>query len=90
MSLSVACINVNGLRHNNKRNCIFLWLIKHKYDLVCLQETHCTYQTVEKWKKEWNNLGGGESTWNCGYSNTWGVGIHLRKRLPFNLNETFS
>jgi exonuclease III len=42
---------------------------------VCLQETHCTYQTVEKWKKEWKNLGGGESTWNCGSSNTRGVGI---------------
>jgi len=55
MSLSVASINVNGLRDNRKRNCIFLWLIKHKYDLMCLQETHCNYQTVEKWKKEWNN-----------------------------------
>ena len=55
MSLSVASLNVNGLRDNNKRNCIFLWLSRHKYDLVCLQETHCNYQTVEKWKKEWNN-----------------------------------
>ena len=77
MSLSVASINVNGLRDNKKRNCIFLWLINHKYDFVCLQETHCTYQTVEKWK----NVGGGESTWNCGSSNTRGVGILLRKHL---------
>jgi exonuclease III len=39
MSLFVANINVNGLRYTKKRNCSFLWLIKHRYDGMCLQET---------------------------------------------------
>jgi hypothetical protein len=39
--------------------------------------------------KEWKKLGGGESTWNCGSSNTRGVGILLRKHFSFKLTETF-
>jgi exonuclease III len=39
MSLFVPSINVNGLRYTKKRNCSFLWLIKHRYDGMCLQET---------------------------------------------------
>ena len=89
MSLYVASININGIRDNKKRNCIFHWLIKQKYDLVCLQETHCTEQSVYKWEKEWKNSGGGESIWNCGSSDSRGVCILLRKNFQYKFTEKF-
>jgi exonuclease III len=78
MSLLVASINVNGLRDTKKRNYSFLWLIKQKYDFVCLQETIILIRQLKMKKKEnGRQLGGGENTWNCGSSNTRGVGILL-------------
>ena len=50
MSLYVASLNVNGLRDNKKRTCIFNWLLKQKYSVICLQETHCTENTVKNGK----------------------------------------
>ena len=78
MSLLVASINVNGLRDTKKRNYSFLWLIEQKYDCVCLQETIVLIRQFKMGKKKnGRQLGGGESTWNCGSSNTRGVGILL-------------
>ena len=77
MSLLVASIKVNGLRDTKKRNYSFLWLIKQKYDFVCLQETIVLIRQFKMEKKNGRQLGGGESTWNCGSSNTRGVGILL-------------
>ena len=88
MSLKLASINVNGLQTKKKRHCVFEWLNKRKYDIVCLQETHCNLESVGKWKKEWKNINGGDSTWNCGSSDSRGVGILLNKNFKFTFVET--
>ena len=88
MSLKIASINVNGLQAKKKRNCIFEWLNKRKYDIICLQETHCNLESVIKWKREWKHINGGDSTWNCGSSDSRGVAILLNKNFKFSFIET--
>ena len=57
---------------------------------MCLQESHCNYQTVETWKNEWKNLVAGEVLGTvglviqgCKHS------FEKKKKFPFNLTETF-
>lgn len=82
MSLFISSINANGLRNVKKRNYFFTWLIEKKYDLICVQETHCTENDIEQWSNEWKDKGGCDSFWACGTSESRGVGIFLRKEIP--------
>ena len=87
MSLALSTINVNGLRDNRKRDVVFKWLAAKNIDLVCLQETHCIPSEINQWQNEWKLAGGGESIWDCGSSDSKGVGILLNK--SFNLEIHF-
>ena len=51
--LSIASINVNGLRNNLKRNVIFEFLCRNKFSLIFLQETHSEENDEPVWSKEW-------------------------------------
>ena len=73
MTLSLATINVNGLRDKKKR------------DVICLQETHSTKDDLIRWQIEWTNCGGGNSFFNCGTSDSRGVEILLSKRFKENV-----
>ena len=57
MSLTIATINVNGLRNNKKRELVFNWLVSKKYNIICLQETHCSDTDIEQWTSDWKNCG---------------------------------
>ena len=41
-------------------------LISKKINVICVQETHCTFSEIESWQNLWKNSGGCESSWNCG------------------------
>jgi exonuclease III len=84
MTLSLATINVNGLRDKKKRDVVFNWLVAKKIDVICLQETHSTKDDLIRWQNEWKNCGGGNSFFNCGTSDSRGVGILLSKKLKEN------
>ena len=81
MTLSPATINVNGLRDKKKRDLVFNWLVAKKIDVICLQETHSTKDDLIRWQNEWKNCGGGNSSFNCGTSNSRDVRILLSKKL---------
>ena len=49
--LRIATINVEGLHRESKRVGIFQNFIKEGYDIIALQETHCTDQVVEQWNR---------------------------------------
>ena len=75
--VSVATLNVDGLRTNEKRNKIFQYLQNSQYDVILLQETHVQTEDIKKWKHEWSYF----SIWNPGDSNqTCGVGILINGR----------
>ena len=89
MTLSLATINVNDLRDKKKRDLIFNWLVAKTIDVICLQETHSTKDDLIRWQNEWKNCGGDTSFFNCGTSDSRGVGILLSKKLKENV-EFFS
>jgi exonuclease III len=66
MTLSLATINVNGLRDKKKRDLVFNWLVAKKIDVICLQETHSTKDDLIRWQNEWKNCGGDNSFFICG------------------------
>jgi exonuclease III len=57
MTLSLATINVNGLRDKKKRDLVFNWLVAKKIDVICLQETHSTKDDLIRWQNEWKTVG---------------------------------
>ena len=46
--ISICSLNVWGLLDECKRNKIYLWLKSNKFDIVYLQETHCTSADVAR------------------------------------------
>lgn len=78
--LNVTTINVNGLKDRGKRKRIFEWLKIKNYDIVFLQETHCTgREEGTLWGEEWE----GETFWSFGGARSRGVGILISQRLQF-------
>ena len=53
MALTIASLNVKGLRDNTKRREVFNWLRKKNYSAYMLQEVHCTENTNQVWSAEW-------------------------------------
>ena len=51
--ITLACLNCNGLRNNNKRKELFTYCQKRKFDIVCLQETFWNETMHDKAVTEW-------------------------------------
>ena len=90
MTLTLATINVNGMRDNMKRDLVFNWLVAKNFNFICLQETHCVNNDIDRWKLEWKNHGDGDSNWNCGSNESRGVAILLSKMFSNEVKFTFS
>ena len=70
--LTVVSLNVRGIRSRDKRLKIFYWIkVKHKADIVCLQETHTTLADEKLWEDDW----GGTIAFNHGDSNSRGCAL---------------
>lgn len=82
MSIQITTLNVNGMGDNSKRNAIFNWCRKQKFDVICLQETHCINTIESKWRKEW----GGNSFWNNGTKAQKGVAVLFKEGFKYNVN----
>ena len=53
-TVSIATINVRGLRDNLKRKQVLSFLKTSKHHIICLQETHEYAADNKKWEKEWD------------------------------------
>ena len=80
-ALKVATINVRGLHDDVKRIENFKTLIRLKFDIIALQETHCTEQVFQTWKKEWP----GESSWTKGKADSAGVAFLFKENLEVKI-----
>ena len=49
----IATLNVKGLRVDTKRVRIFQQLKQSGYDIIALQETHCSAEVIDFWKEQW-------------------------------------
>ena len=74
--INISTINVKGLRDSEKRLAYFRYLKQCKYDIIFLQETHCTSTDVLFWSKQWsNNLPSFFTTYNEGAGASRGCAI---------------
>ena len=51
--VKLASYNVRGLKNDKKRRELFSYMVAQKYDIVCLQETHCEAVNRKVWEKDW-------------------------------------
>ena len=73
MLITIATFNVNSLRDNIKRKCIFKYLLDCYFHITLLQETHSTTLIEQIWRKEWP----GYSAWSHGSSSSKGMAALL-------------
>ncbi len=80
--MNIATINVRGINNPIKRKTIFHWLENKKFDIICLQETFCTRNSLEKITNDWDGL-----SYHCTSpsSHAKGVSILFNKNLDFNI-----
>lgn len=79
-------LNVRGLRDKIKRRHLFHIFRQKRYDIVMLQETHCTQTDVKIWTSQW----GGDLYYSNGTNNSKGVITLIRKNLDYKLNKEIS
>ena len=78
-NIDLCSFNVNGLRVQEKRRAIFKKLKEESYNIVFLQETHCTAEVEKIWRAEW----GGELMCSNGSSASKGVAILFKRGFPY-------
>ena len=80
LSVRICSLNINGMRDSRKRAQLFAWLRLKKFDIVFLQETHCSsYRDAQLWQNEW----GGLCFWSFGGNKSRGTAIMFREGLSF-------
>ena len=53
LNLKIITMNVRGIRNSKKRKSLFQTFKLGKYDIICLQETHITYNDIKLIENEW-------------------------------------
>ena len=53
MELKILSLNVRGLSKTTKRRQLFRWLHQQNSDVIFLQETYSSPQTIKLWEAEW-------------------------------------
>ena len=81
--LKLTTLNVQGMNNPQKRNFIFQLFLNERFDIICLQETHCPATSIDQWSAEWP----GESFWNKGTSHSCGVAILFRPGLVASISN---
>ena len=81
--LSIATINVNGLRSDFKRHVFMDYLERSKYSLIFLQETHSDPEDVSRWEQHWK----GKMYFSHGTRNSRGVAIITSYKSGLEVNN---
>lgn len=82
--MKVCTLNVKGLASDEKRKDVLNWLYSQPFDIYCLQETHCSEQLKNEWKREW----GGECFLTTFSSESRGSAILFKRNLGYNVNKS--
>ena len=84
MSLKIISLNIRGLNKTSKRRQVFRWLHQQKYDVIFLQETYSSPQTINLWESEW----GGKILASHGSTHSRGVMILFKPRLDVTIEKS--
>ena len=77
MEFKILSLNVRGLNKTTKRRQVFRWLHHQRADIIFLQETYSSPQTIKTWEAEW----GGKIIENHGSNHGTGVMILFKPRF---------
>ena len=77
-------VNSQGLRSPDRRKTAFSYFLRHRFDIILLQETHWTVDMEMQIKREWN----GNVFFNNGTHNARGVAILIHSRLDYTVSQT--
>ena len=77
-------INSQGLRSPDRRKTAFSYFLRHKPDIILLQETHWTDDIKMQIQREWD----GEIIFNHGTNAARGVAILIHPRLEYTVEYT--
>ena len=83
MSLRVTTLNVRGLNKSSKRGQLFRWLHQQNFDVIFLQETYSSTQTIKFWESEW----GGQIFASHGSTHSRDVMTLFKPRLPVTIDN---
>ena len=75
--LRILTLNVQGLNDKMKRDYLFQELLRGRYDIIALQEVHCTRLKAAQWETEWP----GQSFWHSRTHDSGGVAVLFKPNL---------
>ena len=76
-------LNVRGLNSSRKRRQVFRWLHQEQSDIIFLQETYSSPESIKRWETEW----GGKIVFSHGSSHSRGVMILFKPRLDGDIGK---
>ena len=76
-------LNVRGLNSSRKRRQVFRWLHQQQSDIIFLQETYSSQESIKRWEMEW----GGKIVSSHGSSHSREVMILFKPRLDVNFEK---
>ena len=82
-SVKFVSMNVRGMRDKRKRQKLFKWIAIHKYDIICIQESHSSPDIEVLWKTEF----GGDIVFAHGQTNACGVMILFKSDLVKQIHD---
>ncbi len=80
--LNFNCFNARGLAESKKRRAVFHWIKRFHNGVTFLQETHCSVEIENAWKRDWQ----GEIIFNHGTPHSCGVAILFPKNVEYITN----
>ena len=83
LDLVVGSLNVRGINNEHKRISLYNWGLKHKFDMLFLQETYSCKENEPDWCKHWN----GEIIFAHGTKHSKGTMILVREGLNCKIIE---
>ena len=79
-------VNSQGIRSPDRREIAFSYFLRHRMDIILLQETHWTRDLETQIQREWN----GGVFFNHGTNTARGVAILIHPRLEYAVGHTRS
>ena len=86
MSNKLLTLNVRGLNSSRKRRQVFRWLHLQRSEIIFLQETYSSTETVKRWEAKW----GGKVVASHGTTHSKGVMVLFKPNLNVTINKTLA
>ena len=76
-------LNVRGLNSTTKRRQVFRWLHLQRSDIIFLQETYSSTESIKRWEAEW----GGKVVASHGTTHSKGVMVLFKPKLNVTIKK---